>query len=158
MRLSFLSSPSQGHQARQPAARLPRPPEAVRLRPVHRAEEVPPDRLLPRPEPGPPLGLRLFVVPVLRPAAGLLQRLQEAGRVVEAEPPPAGLLHRGHPGLHRPGGVPADRVRRLLRLVERRGHHVRDAHRVPALLLGKPAGRIESTSTLNYIPCDQIFP
>ena len=32
----------------------------------------------------------------------------------------------GHPGLHRARGAPQERVRAGVRLVERRGHHVRD--------------------------------
>lgn len=49
---------------------------------------------------------------------------QAARGVVEAEPTCAGLLHRGHAGLHRARSVPSDRLWPAGRLVESRRHHV----------------------------------
>lgn len=42
-------------------------------------------------------------------------------------PPLSGLLHGGNAGLHRAGGLHADRIQQALRLVESGRHHVRDA-------------------------------
>jgi len=54
---------------------------------------------------------------------------QTASGELEKEPPGAGLQHRRHAGLHRARGIPSDRLRSGLRLVERRCHYVRNANR-----------------------------
>ena len=66
-------------------------------------------------------------------------RLEETRRDVEEEATRVGLLDRRHARLHRARSVHAARLQQLVRLVVAGRHHVRDAHRLPALLLrGRP--------------------
>ena len=64
----------------------------------------------------------------------------------------AGLLHRGHPRLHRPRGVRAGRVHDQLRLVEHGRHHVRDAGGIPALLFRDTTGNLQKSHELERHP------
>ncbi|CAF87627.1 unnamed protein product, partial [Tetraodon nigroviridis] len=58
------------------------------------------------------------------------------------------VLHRGNPRLHRSRGLHAKRIQQALRLVEPRRHHVRDADRLPAVLLRDASGNLQESDEL----------
>ncbi|CAF91884.1 unnamed protein product, partial [Tetraodon nigroviridis] len=132
--------------------------EAVRFRPVHGPQESPSHGVLQEPDPQP---AQRFLVPEYE--------LQEESGNLEEEPEAAGQLSdRNSPGTHLVSsqaystvGTPdyiAPEVfmqtgyNKAVRLVVPGGHHVRDAHRLPTVLLRDATGDLQEGDELEGDP------